>query len=161
MSLMSVQEIEKLRKEIEEHNNAYYREDAPKISDAEYDALLKKLKNLEAEAPDLFSQTSPTQTVGSEPSEGFQKITHGKAMLSLDNAFDVGDVNDFVKRIRKFLNYDPLKPLEISAEPKIDGLSCSITYEKGQLVKAATRGNGQIGEDVTENIKTVQNIRIN
>ena len=149
-------DIAKLRAEIETHNKAYYNDDAPLISDADYDALVLRLKELENNyIPDLFS---PLHTVGAEPAEGFAKITHGKPMLSLDNAFTVSDVDDFIKRVRKFLGLDADEALDITAEPKIDGLSCSLIYHHGILTKAATRGNGAVGEDVTDNIKTIADI---
>ncbi|MEM6603110.1 MAG: NAD-dependent DNA ligase LigA [Pseudomonadota bacterium] len=155
---MSDAEISELKEKIKKYNKAYYQDDTPLVDDAEYDILLRRLQTLEGASEDGIDPDSPTQNVGSEPAEGFQKITHGRPMLSLDNGFDRGDIEDFIKRIKKFLNYDPLKRLELTAEPKIDGLSCSITYEKGKLVKAATRGNGTIGEDVTDNIRTISDI---
>lgn len=149
-----------LRQEIEKHNKAYYQDDAPLISDADYDSLMKELKTLESEQvePDLFANLSPTQTVGVKPADGFSKITHLKPMLSLDNAFNEGDIDDFLARIKRFLGLETRDVVVMTAEPKIDGLSCSITYEKGILTKASTRGDGFIGEDVTENIKTISEI---
>jgi len=149
------QRIQALHKIIEKYNKAYYEHDAPLVPDSEYDALIQELRALEGNMPDLFS---PLHKVGGRAAEKFSKITHKKPMLSLDNAFNLGDVDDFIKRIRKFLGLDLKETLEITAEPKIDGLSCSLTYEKGHLIKAATRGDGQIGEDVTENIKTISDI---
>ncbi len=153
------QEIIALREEIKKHNHAYYDNDSPLISDAAYDALVKNLKKLEAEynQDDLFS-VSPLDKIGGEVSEKFSKITHKTPMLSLDNAFSQADVDDFIKRVRKFLGLASETLLQITAEPKIDGLSCSLTYEKGILTKAATRGDGHIGEDVTANIKTIRDI---
>ena len=149
------QEITELQKEIKNHNIAYYEHDAPLISDADYDKLVQRLKSLEGDTLDLFS---PLNQVGSGISEKFNKIHHKTPMLSLDNAFSQGDVDDFIKRVRKFLGLESDTILEITAEPKIDGLSCSLTYENGILTKAATRGDGQIGEDVTANIKTIRDI---
>ncbi|MFT6084649.1 MAG: DNA ligase (NAD+), partial [Alphaproteobacteria bacterium] len=147
--------IEQLRQRITLYNAAYYDQDAPLISDAEYDALMQELRELEGNKSDLFS---PLHQVGGTVSEKFAKITHRIPMLSLDNAFNKGDVESFIKRIRKFLGLDTSDLLEITSEPKIDGLSCSLTYEKGILIKAATRGDGQVGEDVTMNIKTIGDI---
>lgn len=151
------QEIMTLRQEIAKHNRAYYDDDNPIISDADYDKLVQRLKALEVNnnQPDLFS---PINQIGSGVAEKFSKITHKVPMLSLDNAFSQADVDDFIKRVRKFLGLEIDNVLEVTAEPKIDGLSCSITYEKGILSKAATRGDGLVGEDVTENIKTIKNI---
>ena len=151
------QEIMTLRQEIAKHNRAYYDDDNPIISDADYDKLVQRLKALEVDnnQPDLFS---PINQIGGGIAEKFSKITHKVPMLSLDNAFSQADVDDFIKRVRKFLGLEIDNVLEVTAEPKIDGLSCSITYEKGILSKAATRGDGLVGEDVTENIKTIKNI---
>lgn len=147
--------IKELRKEIEKHNKLYYEDDSPKISDAKYDALKHELEDLEKKSltqQDLFS---PTQTVGYAPSGKFKKVTHQRPMLSLDNAFEVDDVIDFTDRIHKFLKLDEKQVIEFICEPKIDGLSFSAVFKNGQLHHAATRGDGQVGEDITENIKTV------
>lgn len=149
-------EIKKLYLEIETHNKAYYDDDNPIISDAEYDKLIQRLRSLEGDdSPDLFS---PLNKVEGTVSKKFNKIIHASPMLSLDNAFNTGDVQDFIKRVRKFLGLEANDTLEITAEPKIDGLSCSLTYEKGILTKASTRGDGRVGEDVTANIRTIKNI---
>ena len=144
--------------EIAEHNRLYYQEDSPRISDADYDALRQRLQALEAAFPDLRSAASETQKVGAAPSSKFKKIRHAVPMLSLDNAFSEGDVVDFVGRIRRFLGLSEEAPLAFTAEPKIDGLSCSLRYERGRLIHAATRGDGAEGEDVTANVRTIADI---
>jgi len=141
--------------EIEKHNKAYYQEDAPLISDAEYDQLFNLNLLLERRFPHLILTNSPSIKVGSESSEKFSKITHIAPMLSLNNAFDDKDVMDFINRIKNFLRLDDFPP--IFCEPKIDGLSFSAIYENGILKLAATRGDGLMGENITENIKTIQN----
>src|SRR4051794_26525025 len=151
-------ELKRLALEIERHNAAYYQEDAPKISDAEYDELRKRLNAIEARFPELVSSGSPSQKVGAAPSGKFSKVRHAVPMLSLDNAFAEQDVLDFVGRIRRFLRLGEDDRLDFSAEPKIDGLSMSLRYERGELVTAATRGDGAEGEDVTANIRTLEDV---
>lgn len=138
------------------HDKRYYQQDDPEISDAEYDALRRALEALEAQYPELTTPDSPTQTVGAAPAEGFKKIKHAVPMLSLANAFSEEDVRDFVEGIRKFLKLDSDEPVRLAVELKIDGLSFSARYEKGQLVYAATRGDGEVGEDITENIRQLK-----
>ena len=145
-------------KEIAKHDKAYYQNDAPKVSDAIYDALRQRLEGIEARFPSLVDLFSPTQRVGAAPSGKFGEITHAVPMLSLGNAFKDEDVEDFVGRIRRFLGLGENEPVAITAEPKIDGLSASIRYEKGKLVHGATRGDGQTGEDVTRNLLTLDEI---
>ena len=147
-----------LNAEIEKHNIAYYQEDNPSISDAAYDALRLRLEALEAAFPNLTTAASETQKVGAAPSSKFKKIRHAVPMWSLANAFSEGDVIDFVSRIHRFLNFSDDTPLIFAAEPKIDGLSCSIRYERGRLVHAATRGDRIFGEDVTANVRTIAEI---
>lgn len=147
-----------LVKEIKAHDKLYYHKDAPTISDAEYDALRQALEALEQDNPELITPDSPTQNVGVKPADGFSKIRHSVAMLSLGNAFSEEDVTDFLNRTRKFLGMGEDKKIEIFAEQKIDGSSCSIRYENRQLVQAATRGDGQEGEDITANILTINSI---
>jgi DNA ligase (NAD+) len=147
-----------LRQQIVHHNKRYYEQDAPEISDADYDALLGELRDLEAAHPDLVTPDSPTQRVGSAPSSRFAKVRHSVPMLSLGNAFSEEDVTDFVDRIRKFLRLPAEEALAFTAEPKIDGLSMSLRYEKGKLVRAATRGDGYEGEDVTANVRTLKRV---
>lgn len=146
----------KLSKEIKKHDALYYQEDAPKVSDAEYDELRKEIEALEAKYPDLKTEDSPTQTVGAVPSKGFSKVTHALPMLSLGNAFSDEDVQDFIDRVKRFLGTE--EPIQFLGEQKIDGLSCSLRYEDRQFVQAATRGDGSIGENITANINTINSI---
>lgn len=147
-----------LAEEIRAHDRRYYQDDAPEVSDAEYDVLRQRLISLEAEYPDLATPDSPTQTVGAAPASGFGKIVHARPMLSLGNAFSQDDVSDFIQRVRRFLNLGESEEVAINAEPKIDGLSASIRYEGGKLIQAATRGDGREGENVTANILTISDI---
>ena len=154
----AAEELKRLAAEIAEHDRRYYREDAPTVSDADYDALRRRNAAIEARFPSLIRDDSPSVRVGSEISEKFGKIRHALPMLSLDNAFSDEDVADFAKRVRRFLKLEDDAPLAITAEPKIDGLSLSIRYEKGEMVSAATRGDGTTGEDVTRNARTIVDI---
>ena len=147
-----------LSREIKAADDFYYQEDAPILTDAAYDELRKELIALETEYPHLVTKDSPTQSVGAKPSGKFGKITHSVSMLSLDNAFTDEDVSDFCGRVKRFLSMDEAAPMAFTAEPKIDGLSAALRYEKGKLVSGATRGDGKIGEDVTANLRTVDNI---
>src|ERR1700676_4945350 len=151
-------EHKRLTLEIERHDRAYYQEDAPKISDAEYDGLRKRFNAIEARFPEFVTGDSPSQKVGAAPSGRFRKVRHAVSMLSLDNAFAEDDVVDFVGRIRRFLKLGDEEKIAFSAEPKIDGLSMSLRYEGGELVTAATRGDGAVGEDVTANIRTLGDV---
>jgi DNA ligase (NAD+) len=151
-------EHKRLGAEIAEHDKRYYQNDAPTISDAEYDALRKRYGAIEARFPDLRTLESLTQRVGAAPSARFAKVRHAVPMLSLDNAFAEQDVVDFVGRIRRFLRLGDDEDIAFSAEPKIDGLSMSLRYENGELVTGATRGDGAEGEDVTANVKTIADI---
>jgi DNA ligase (NAD+) len=151
-------ELKRLALEIESHDKHYYQEDAPKISDAGYDALRQRFNALEARFPELVTSDSPSQKVGAQPSGRFAKARHAVPMLSLDNAFAEADVVDFVARIRRFLKLADDDKIAFSAEPKIDGLSMSLRYEGGELVTAATRGDGAVGEDVTANIRTLEDV---
>ena len=151
-------ELERLADEIARHDAAYFQQDAPLISDAGYDALKRRNLAIETRFPELKRADSPSERVGAEPLEAFAKVTHAVAMLSLDNAFDDQDVVDFEARIKRFLKLDPLQPLAFTAEPKIDGLSLSLRYEDGRLVTAATRGDGAVGENVTQNARTIGDI---
>ena len=148
----------RLGDEIAAHDKRYYAEDAPAISDAEYDALRMRYAALEAEFPELATPDSLTRKVGAAPSEKFGKVKHAVPMLSLGNVFSDDEVHDFVARVRRFLGLADDAPLAFTAEPKIDGLSCSLRYVKGELVQAATRGDGFEGEDVTVNVKTIREI---
>lgn len=149
-------ELEALAAEMAAHDEAYHGQDAPVISDADYDALKARNLAIEARFPDLVLVDSPSQKVGSAPSQKFAKVTHARPMLSLDNAFSAEDVHEFGARIARFLRLDA--PPAMTAEPKIDGLSLSLRYEDGDLVTAATRGDGAVGEDVTRNARTIASI---
>jgi len=151
-------ELTRLALEIEGHDARYYQHDAPTISDAAYDALRRRVEDIEARFPDLVSKESPTQRVGAQPSGRFAKVRHAVPMLSLGNAFADADVTEFVARVRRFLRLDDGEFPIIVAEPKIDGLSLTLRYEHGELVTGATRGDGFEGEDVTANVRTVKDI---
>lgn len=151
-------EATNLRRQIKHHDTLYHQKDAPETSDAAYDALRQRLEEIEAAFPDLVTNDSPTRTVGAKAIKEFGKIRHAVPMLSLANSFSDEDLSDFIDRVRKFLKLADTAPLDILAEPKIDGLSCSLRYEKGNLVQAATRGDGKEGEDVTLNIRTISSI---
>jgi DNA ligase (NAD+) len=148
----------RLGEEIAHHDALYYREDAPKISDAEYDALRRRYDALEKDHPQFVSEKSLSQRVGAAPSEKFAKVRHKVPMLSLGNVFTDAEVEEFVARVRRFLGLIADAPPAVTAEPKIDGLSCSLRYEHGTLIQAATRGDGYEGEDVTANVKTIAEI---
>ena len=154
----AVAELERLASEIAEHDRRYHAEDAPTISDAEYDALRRRNLAIEQRFPHLVREDSPSLNVGAAVSEKFEKVRHKVPMLSLDNAFSNDDVRDFVERVRRYLRLAPETELGLTAEPKIDGLSLSLRYEKGRLTAAATRGDGQTGEDVTANARTIADI---
>ncbi|MEH2622103.1 DNA ligase (NAD+) [Bradyrhizobium sp. AZCC 1719] len=147
----------RLALELEGHDKRYYQEDAPSISDAEYDALRQRFNAIEKRFPELVTAESPSQKIGATPSGRFRKVRHAVPMLSLDNAFAEQDVLDFIGRIERFLKLSDDK-INFSAEPKIDGLSMSLRYEGGELVTAATRGDGAEGEDVTANIRTLEDV---
>ena len=148
----------RLEAEISEHNRLYYQEDAPRISDAEYDALYRRYEEIEQRFSMLHTLTSLTRRVGAAPAAKFKKVRHAVPMLSLGNGFSDEDVADFVERIKRFLNLDEKEKLVFTAEPKIDGLSCSLRYERGALTIAATRGDGEEGEDVTANVRTIKDV---
>src|SRR5271168_3135711 len=148
----------RLAAEIAGHDRRYYQDDAPTVSDAEYDKLRQRYAAIEARFPQLRTLESLTRRVGAAPSARFAKVRHAVPMLSLDNAFTDEDVVDFVGRIRRFLRLPEDEEIVFSAEPKIDGLSMSLRYEDGVLVTGATRGDGSVGEDVTANVKTLEDI---
>ncbi|MBZ5624379.1 MAG: NAD-dependent DNA ligase LigA [Acidobacteriia bacterium] len=148
-------EVEKLREELRRHEHLYYVLDQPEITDAEYDALMRRLQVLEAEHPELGAADSPTQRVGGKPREGFTKVHHTSQMLSLDNALNEAEVRDFDRRVRDLLGGEPFRYV---TELKMDGLSMAAHYRGGQFVQAVTRGDGLVGEEVTENARTIRSL---
>ena len=151
-------ELTRLADELAGHDARYYQEDAPTISDADYDALKRRNAAVEARFPALIRDNSPSLKVGAARAAQFAPVEHGVPMLSLDNAFDDAEVVDFVARVRRFLKLEPSQSVAFTAEPKIDGLSASIRYEKGVMVQGATRGDGRSGEDITANLRTLRDI---
>ena len=155
MAKAVVREIEKLRDEIRRHDELYYVNDSPEISDREYDLLLEKLKQLEDANPELLTPDSPTQRVGGRPAEGFPEVVHTRPMMSLDNSYNIDELRAFDDRCRRLADG---RPLEYVAELKIDGLSLSLQYENGVLTRGVTRGDGRIGEEVTQNARTIRSV---
>lgn len=151
-------ELARLADVIAHHNRLYHADDSPEISDAEFDALMRRNNAIEAEFPDLVRSDSPSRKVGAAPSGHLAKAAHARQMFSLDNGFSDADVVDFLGRVRRFLNLPADAPIALTAEPKIDGLSCSLRYEQGRLVQALTRGDGRVGEDVTANVRTIADV---
>ncbi len=151
------EELDRLALAIAEANRAYHTEDAPEITDAEYDALKRRNAAIEARFPDLKRADSPSDQVGAPLADGFAKVSHAIRMLSLENAFEITEIDEFDDRVRKYLGLGPTRP-DYTAEPKIDGLSLSLRYQDGVLVQAATRGDGETGENVTENARTIADI---
>ncbi len=152
------QRLVELADQLNSANGAYYQDDAPDLTDADYDALKRENTAIEAAFPGLKRADSPTNQVGAAPADGFTKLIHSMRMLSLANAFDASDVTDFVSGIRRYLNLPADTPVPFTAEPKIDGLSLSLRYKDGQLISAATRGDGAVGENVTANARTISDI---
>ena len=150
-------EHERLSAQVAAHDIAYHQHDTPTIPDADYDALRRRLESLEKRFPEL-AEGSVSRRVGAAPAEKFAKVRHVVPMLSLGNIFQPDEAEDFVARVRRFLGLGDAAPVAITAEPKIDGLSCSLRYVKGDLVQAATRGDGFEGEDVTANVRTITEI---
>src|SRR5262252_5854126 len=148
-------EAERLREQLRHHEHLYYVLDAPEISDAEYDALLRKLRTLEEKHPELLTPDSPTQRVGGKPREGFIKVRHSSPMLSLDNALNEAELRDFDRRVHELLGNDGYCYV---AELKMDGLSMAAHYRHSHLAQAVTRGDGEVGEDVTENARTIRSL---
>lgn len=146
-----------LRDIVRQHQRRYYVEDRPTISDAEYDALYRELQDLEADHQDLVTPDSPTQRVGAEPAEGFESVAHQVPMLSLDNARDADELREFEARLMRLQDESP-QPLSYVVEPKIDGLGVALLYENGEFVRGATRGDGRVGENITQNLRTIQSI---
>jgi len=151
-------ELERLAREIARHNIAYHRNDAPEISDTEFDELMHRNTAIEARFPDLVRADSPSKKVGAAPAGGFKKVRHAQAMLSIQDAFDGEAARDFAARVRRFLGLAEDAPLDLMAEPKIDGLAINLRYEKGAFVQGATRGDGVEGEDVTANLLTLKDL---
>ena len=148
-------EIEKLRNEIRRHEELYYVQDSPEISDREYDALLEKLQALEQAHPELITADSPTQRVGGRPAEGFAEVIHRLPMLSLDNSYNIDELRSFDERCRKLADG---RQVEYVCELEIDGLSLSLLYQDNVLARGVTRGDGRIGEEVTQNARTIRSI---
>ena len=151
-------ELKLLAKDIALHDQSYYQEDAPTISDAKYDALRRRNEALERAFPHLIREDSPAHRIGAAPAERFDKVQHSTPMLSLANAFDEDDIHEFVARIRRFLNLGDNENIDIVGEPKIDGLSISLRYENGRFIQAGTRGDGRVGENVTASVRTIGEI---
>jgi DNA ligase (NAD+) len=154
----AAEELGVLAAEIARHDRAYHQQDAPLITDADYDALRRRNAEIEAQFPHLVREDSPSRRVGAPPAGAFGKVRHRVPMLSLDNAFDADDFEEFAARVRRFLGLAADAPMAMVGEPKIDGLSISLTYEKGVFVRGATRGDGAEGEDVTENLRTLRSL---
>ena len=146
--------IDALRRRIEHHNYLYYVLNQPSVSDREYDLLLRELQELESRYPQFDSPSSPTKRIGEKLTDGFRSVAHEIPMLSISNTYEPGELRDFDQRTRRFLNLDDNDPLEYTVELKIDGVSISILYENGELSRAASRGDGTRGDDVTANVRT-------
>src|SRR5688500_6913909 len=148
--------VKELREQIRQHNYRYYVQDEPSVSDAEYDALMRELRSIEEAHPELVTPDSPTRRVGAAPSEKFAKVRHPVPMLSLGNAFDEGDLRAWYERVVRVLGDGA--PIAFVVEPKIDGLAIALTYERGRFTRGATRGDGEVGEDVTANLRTIKSV---
>src|ERR671934_1139723 len=151
----ALQRISELREQIHHHDYLYYAEARPEISDAEYDALMRELRDLESAFPDLVTPDSPTQRVAGQPIDAFRPVEHRAAMLSLDNATTPDDLREFEARLKRAL---PGAVVHYVCEPKIDGLGIALLYERGRFVRGATRGDGRVGEDVTANLRTIRSL---
>ena len=158
MNALSLKEYKEKIALIEKLNKAYYHNDKPLVSDAEYDEIKKDILNFEKKNPEITDKNSPTKKVGFAPSEKFSKVKHLVPMLSLDNAFTKEDVEDFLKKIRNYLNFEKDTPIELTAEPKIDGISASLIYKNNKIIRGLSRGDGEYGEDITENLLTIKDI---
>jgi len=152
-------ELMRFAKTIAKHNRLYHTDDMPEISDAEYDGLVRRNGELEAAFPHLIRDDSPNKLIGAAVAASpLSKVAHEQRMMSLDNGFSDEDISEWLARVRRFLNLPEDEPVAVTAEDKIDGLSCSLRYEKGELVLAATRGDGQVGEDVTANVRMIADV---
>jgi DNA ligase (NAD+) len=158
MKSLSLKEYKEKITLIEKLNKAYYHNDKPLVSDAEYDKIKKDILDFEKKNPGIVDRDSPTKKVGFAPSEKFSKVKHLVPMLSLDNAFTKDDVEDFLKKIRNYLNYEKDTAIELTAEPKIDGISASLIYKNNKIIRGLSRGDGEYGEDITENLLTIKDI---
>ena len=158
MNSLSLKEYKEKITLIEKLNKAYYHNDKPLVSDAEYDKIKKDILDFEKKNPGIVDKDSPTKKVGFAPSEKFSKVKHLVPMLSLDNAFTKDDVEDFLKKIRNYLNYEKDTAIELTAEPKIDGISASLIYKNNKIIRGLSRGDGEYGEDITENLLTIKDI---
>jgi len=158
MNALSLKEYKEKIALIEKLNKAYYHNDKPLVSDAQYDEIKKDILNFEKKNPEITDKNSPTKKVGFAPSEKFSKVKHLVPMLSLDNAFTKEDVEDFLKKIRNYLNFEKDTPIELTAEPKIDGISASLIYKNNKIIRGLSRGDGEYGEDITENLLTIKDI---
>jgi DNA ligase (NAD+) len=158
MKSLSLKEYKEKITLIEKLNKAYYHNDKPLVSDAEYDKIKKDILDFEKKNPGIVDKDSPTKKVGFAPSEKFSKVKHLVPMLSLDNAFTKDDVEDFLKKIRNYLNYEKDTAIELTAEPKIDGISASLIYKNNKIIRGLSRGDGEYGEDITENLLTIKDI---
>jgi DNA ligase (NAD+) len=158
MKFLSVKEYKEKITLIQKLNKAYYQKDKPLVSDAEYDKIKKDILDFEKKNPDIVDINSPSEKVGFAPSEKFSKVKHLVPMLSLDNAFTKDDVEDFLKKIRNYLNFEKDTPIELTAEPKIDGISASLIYKNNKIIRGLSRGDGEYGEDITENLLTIKDI---
>ena len=158
MKSLSLKEYKEKIALIEKLNKAYYHNDKPLVSDAEYDKIKKDILDFEKKNPNIADKNSPTKKVGFAPSEKFSKVKHLVPMLSLDNAFTREDVEDFLKKIRNYLNFEKDTPIELTAEPKIDGISASLIYKNNKIIRGLSRGDGEYGEDITENLLTIKDI---
>jgi DNA ligase (NAD+) len=158
MKSLSLKEYKEKITLIEKLNKAYYLNDKPLVSDAEYDRIKKDILDFEKKNPKIISKDSPTKKVGFAPSEKFSKVKHLIPMLSLDNAFTKDDVEDFLKKIKNYLNFEKDAPVELTAEPKIDGISASLIYKNNKIIRGLSRGDGEYGEDITENLLTIKDI---
>ncbi|MEY4790743.1 MAG: hypothetical protein RIT21_231 [Pseudomonadota bacterium] len=158
MKSLSLKEYKEKITLIQKLNKAYYHNDKPLVSDAEYDKIKKDILDFEKKNPNIVDINSPSEKVGFAPSEKFSKVKHLVPMLSLDNAFTKDDVEDFLKKIRNYLNFEKDTPIELTAEPKIDGISASLIYKNNKIIRGLSRGDGEYGEDITENLLTIKDI---